>query len=73
VQQAEDALADGAPGIVIDPAELEFGGSTLIGDMIRAGSRCVEYGATFTIRADSAHWHRLMRIAGVTHLLDPEI
>lgn len=72
VQQVERALVEGATAIVIDLGELEFGGSTLISDIIRARARCVEHGTPFKVGADSAHWLRLFRIAGVSHLLDPE-
>ena len=71
VQQVEHALGEGATAIVVDLGELEFGGSTLISDIIRARGRCAEHGTPFRLSADS-HWHRLFRIAGVDHLLDPE-
>jgi anti-anti-sigma factor len=72
VQRVEHALEEGATAVVIDLGELAFGGSTLISDIIRSRGRCAEHGVAFGLSAESAHWHRLFRIAGVSYLLDPE-
>ena len=63
VQQVEHALGEGATAIVVDLGELEFGGSTLISDIIRARGRCAEHGTPFRLSADS-HWHSLS-VAGI--------
>src|SRR6476620_2132225 len=71
VQRVEQALVEGATAIHIDLDELDFGGSTLISDIIRSRRRCEEHGAAFSLTAESPHWHRLFRIAGVSHLFGP--
>jgi anti-anti-sigma factor len=72
VHEVELALFGGATDVVIDLDALDFGGSTLISDIIRARRRCADHGATLAVHAASAHWHRLFRIAGVSYLLDAQ-
>jgi anti-anti-sigma factor len=72
VNEVDLALFGGATAVVVDLDELDFGGSTLISDLIHARRRCADQGATFAVSARSEHWHRLFRIAGVGYLLDPE-
>ena len=70
VAQIDLALLAGVTAVVVDLDELDFGGSTLVNDILRSRKRCTSRGVTFAVNASSARWHRLFRIAAVSDLLD---